>query len=144
MNESVIVDRIESDEDILSTSDVMRQLRPHIAATDYLPRVRRMMNSDGYRLAAVRDAGIVRAVAGYRFMEMLYCGHILYVDDLITDERGRSKGYGKRLLAWLQEEARSRKCDELHLDSGVQREHAHRFYFREGLTITAYHFRTKL
>lgn len=144
MKESVIVDRVESDEDILSTSDVMRQLRPHIAVTDYLPRVRRMMDSDGYRLAAVRDAGVVRAVAGYRFMEMLYCGQILYVDDLITDERGRSKGYGKRLLSWLQEEARSRKCDELHLDSGVQREHAHRFYFREGLTITAYHFRTKL
>lgn len=122
----------------------MRQLRPHIAPNDYLPRVRRMMDAEGYRLAAVRDNGVVRAVAGYRFMEMLYCGRILYVDDLITDERGRSKGYGKRLLDWLREEARSKQCDELHLDSGVQREHAHRFYFREGLTITAYHFRVKL
>jgi GNAT superfamily N-acetyltransferase len=143
MSGSVTVDRIESDEDILSTSEVMRQLRPHIAPDDYLPRVRRMM-AGGFRLAAVRDNGIVRAVAGYRFMEMLYCGHILYVDDLVTDERGRSKGYGKRLLDWLREQARSHNCDELHLDSGVQREHAHRFYFREGLTITAYHFRTKL
>lgn len=144
MNENVTVDRIESDEDILSTSEVMRQLRPHIAPNDYLPRVRRMMDSQGFRLAAVRDNGVVRAVAGYRYMEMLYCGHILYVDDLITDERGRSKGYGKRLLDWLREEARAKKCDELHLDSGVQREHAHRFYFRENLTITAYHFRVKL
>ncbi len=144
MSDSVIVDRIESDEDVLSTSEVMRQLRPHIASSDYLPRVRRMMDAEGYRLAAVRDAGVVRAVAGYRFMEMLYCGRILYVDDLITDEQGRSHGYGKRLLDWLKEEARSRKCDELHLDSGVQRSQAHRFYFREGMAISSYHFYKKL
>jgi hypothetical protein len=29
----------------------------------------------------------------------------------------------------------------VHLDSGVQRQHAHRFYFREGMTITSFHFR---
>lgn len=144
MSDNLVVERIESDEQILSTSDVMRQLRPHIKANDYLSIVRRMMASDGYRLAGVRDAGIVRAVAGYRFMEMLYCGRILYVDDLITDEQGRSHGYGKRLLEWLKEEARSRKCNELHLDSGVQRGQAHRFYFREGMTISSYHFRKKL
>jgi GNAT superfamily N-acetyltransferase len=144
MSNSVVIDRIESDEQILATSDVMRQLRPHIKAKDYLPIVRRMMASDGYRLAGVRDGGVVRAVAGYRFMEMLYCGRILYVDDLITDEQGRSHGFGKRLLEWLKEEARSRSCDELHLDSGVQRGQAHRFYFREGMTINAFHFHEKL
>lgn len=144
MSDSLSVDRIESDEQILSTSEVMRQLRPHIEARDYLSIVRRMMASDGYRLAAVRDAGVVRAVAGYRFMEMLYCGRILYVDDLITDERGRSRGYGNCLLNWLKEEARSRNCGELHLDSGVHRGQAHRFYFREEMVINAFHFHTKL
>lgn len=144
MNDTLIVDRMESDEQILATSDVMRQLRPHIETGNYLSIVRRMMASDGYRLAAIKDEGVVRAVAGYRFMEMLYCGRILSVDDLITDERGRSRGYGKRLLDWLKEEARSRKCDELHLDSGVHRAQAHRFYFREGMVINAFHFHTKL
>jgi len=136
--------RMESDEEILATSDVMRQLRPHISAEEYLRTVRRMIESDGYRLAAAVEDGKVRAVAGYRFMEMLYCGRILYIDDLITDQATRSQGHGKRLLTWLEDEARSRGCAELHLDSGVQREHAHRFYFREGLTVTAFHFRIKL
>ena len=144
MNDSPAVAHVESDAEILATSEVMRQLRPHIEAAAYLQSVRRMMASDGYRLAAVTEKGVVRAVAGYRFMEMLYCGRILSVDDLITDERVRSRGHGKRLLDWLQAQSRAHGCAELHLDSGVHREHAHRFYFREGLTVTAFHFRVKL
>jgi GNAT superfamily N-acetyltransferase len=144
MAENAIVDRIETDAQILATSEVMRQLRPHIAEEDYLPTVRRMMASDGFCLAAVREDGVVRAVAGYRIMEMLYCGRILFVDDLITDERTRSKGHGKRLLHWLQAEARAHNCGELHLDSGVHRAGAHRFYFREAMSIAAFHFRMKV
>jgi GNAT superfamily N-acetyltransferase len=136
--------RASTDEQILATRAVMRELRPHVPENEYLATVRRMMQTDGYHLAAVIEKDAVRAVAGYRFMEMLYCGKIMYVDDLNTDEHFRSRGYGKALLDWLKHEASARGCVQLHLDSGVQREHAHRFYFREGLTISSYHFRIKL
>ena len=111
-----------TDEQILATSEVMRQLRPHISSSDYLAIVKRLIQTDGYRLAAFYDGDTVRAIAGYRFMEMLYCGRILYVDDLNTDEHCRSKGYGKALLDWLKGEARAQGCVGLHLDSGVQRD----------------------
>jgi GNAT superfamily N-acetyltransferase len=133
-----------SDEDILATRAVMLDLRTSITTNDYLPTVRRMMSSDGYHLAAVWESGVVRAVAGYRFMEMLYCGRILYVDDLNTDPSERSRGFGKVLMDWLKDKAREAGCGQLHLDSGVQREVTHRFYFRERLTINAYHFRVLL
>ncbi len=133
-----------TDEQILATRDVMRQLRPAISEEAYLPTIRRMMDSDGYQLTALLENGVVQAVAGYRFIEMLYCGQILYVDDLNTDQSRRSSGFGKLLLDWLKQQATARGCGELHLDSGVQRERAHRFYFREQLTITAYHFRVRL
>jgi GNAT superfamily N-acetyltransferase len=139
-----MVKRIESDADILATSAVMRDLRPHIDERAYLSTVRRMMASDGYRLAAVVESGAVRAVAGYRFMEMLYCGRILYVDDLNTDSEHRSRGHGDELLTWLKAEGRASGCTELHLDSAVRRARAHRFYFREGLSIGAFHFDVKL
>jgi len=130
----------ETDEQILATHPVMHQLRPHLAADDYLQRVRRMMRTDGYRLAAATEDGEVRAVAGYRFIEMLYCGRILSVDDLVSDEGARSRGFGKQLLDWLVEQARAHGCEQLHLDSGVHRAQAHRFYFREGLVVNAFHF----
>ncbi|HYH78173.1 MAG TPA: GNAT family N-acetyltransferase [Longimicrobium sp.] len=134
----------ESDDEILATWDVMAQLRPHIPRGDYVSIVRGMMGSDGYRLAALEDGGTVRAVAGYRFMHMLYCGKLLYVDDLVSDETVRSRGYGKELLDWLKAEARDNGCSELQLISRVTREQAHRFYFREGLSIECFEFRIKL
>jgi GNAT superfamily N-acetyltransferase len=134
----------ETDAQIAATYDVMHQLRPHLTREGYVPLVRALMASDGFRLAALTDEGEVRAVAGYRVMTMLYCGRLLYLDDLVADERVRSRGYGKRLLDWLKEEGRREGCQELQLISRVVREQAHRFYFREGLGIECFQFRTKL
>jgi GNAT superfamily N-acetyltransferase len=134
----------QTDDEILATWEVMHQLRPHVAREEYLSLVRRMMDSDGYRLAAVVDEGEVRAVAGYRYMQMLYCGKLLYLDDLVTDDRVRSRGYGREMLDWLKVRARDQGCTELQLISRVTREEAHRFYFREGLSIECFEFRVKL
>jgi GNAT superfamily N-acetyltransferase len=138
------IEHAETDEQIAATFDVMRQLRPHLTREEYVPRVRALAESDGFRLAALSDGGEVRAVAGYRLMNMLYCGRTLYLDDLVVDERARSGGYGKRLLDWLKEEGRREGCAELQLISRVIREQAHRFYFREGLGIECFHFRAQL
>ena len=139
-----MVVKVTSAEQILATREVMRQLRPNVPLDSYVATVRRMRQTDGYQLAALYDEETVRAVAGYRLMEMLHRGKIMYVDDLNTDEQYRSKGYGKVLMDWLKTEAKTQGCGQLHLDSGVQREHTHRFYFREGLTINGYHFRVVL
>jgi GNAT superfamily N-acetyltransferase len=141
---AVRVIRVSTDEEILTTRDVMLQLRQGLPLQGYLPTIRRMMHTNGYCMAALYEKDDLRAVAGYRFMEMLYSGRILYVDDLNTDERCRSRGYGRVLMDWLKAEAKTNHCVQLHLDSGVQREQTHRFYFREGLTINCYHFRVAL
>ena len=133
-----------TDAEILATREVMRQLRTAIAPDAYLPTIRRMM-AEGYRLAALHDAaGTVRAVAGFRCFEMLYVGRLMYVDDLSTDAASRSQGHGRAMLDWLKAEARAQGCAQLHLDSGVQREQAHRFYFREGMAVNCFHFRIEL
>jgi len=38
------------------------------------------------------------------------------------------------------EGAATDRADAFTLDSGVQRNQAHKFYFREGMTITSFHF----
>jgi GNAT superfamily N-acetyltransferase len=127
-----------------STWPVMRQLRPHLDENQYLAAVARMRESDGFRLLAASIGGKVGAVAGFRTMEMLYCGRILSVDDLVTDEAMRSKGLGTALLDWLTREARSLGCAQIHLDSGLHRVDAHRFYDRESFMKTAFHFATTI
>jgi len=138
MGQKIIIN--ESDTEILSGYEVMAQLRPHLSADQFLSRVKEQMR-DGYKLASLIQDGQVVAVAGYRISHCLSWGRFMYVDDLVTDSAHRSQGFGKTLLAWLVEEARSRGCSEFHLDSGVQRKDAHRFYAREGMELLAYHYR---
>jgi len=129
----------QTDSEIERCFAVMAQLRPHLVAPEFVRQVRRLQ-TQGFHLAALEDGGDIRAVAGYRFQEKLFSGRNLYVDDLVTDSAQRSRGHGSRLLNWLVAEARSHGCNQLELDSGVQRFDAHRFYFRERMHVSAYHF----
>ncbi len=131
--------RMRTDPEVEACREVMRVLRPHVSRESFLSRVR-AQEASGYRLAAVAEDDAVRAVAGYRIGECLAWGRFLYVDDLVTDPASRSRGYGAALLDWLRAEARREGCSALHLDSGVQRTDAHRFYVREGMTHTSHHF----
>ena len=133
----------ESEADIARCQPVMLELRPHLAGQDFVAIVRRQQKT-GYLLAYLEDNGEVRSVAGYRFMETLGCDKILYVDDLVTHAANRSAGYGGRLFDWLVEQARAARCNEFHLDSGVQRFDAHRFYLCHGMNIVWHHFSLKL
>lgn len=128
-----------TDDDVRSCFAVMRQLRPHFDEAGFLEQVRRQ-EGQGFSLVMGVVDGRVVAAAGYRLAENLACGRFLYVDDLVTDAACRSRGHGRRLLAWLRELAREAGCAQLHLDSGVQRADAHRFYAREGLNHTGLHF----
>ncbi len=139
-----MIHHLATDAEILATFEVMAHLRPMLVRETYVARIRQLMASDGYRLTALSENGAVRAVAGWRLMDMLYCGRFLSIDDLVSDPGARSKGHGKALLDWLKAEARREGCGHLELISNVVREGAHRFYFREGLAVDAFHFRVKL
>ena len=133
----------ETDADLTACYPVMAELRPHVVSSEFVERVRRQQQL-GYELAFVHDEGAVQAVAGFRLIEMLSSGRHLYVDDLVTRSASRSRGHGRALLDWLVVRAREQGCGTLELDSGVQRFDAHRFYFRERMSISSYHFRLEL
>lgn len=136
-------EQVDTDDGIAACYDVMAQLRPHIVREHWVAQVR-ALEADGFRLACIRAADRVVAVAGYRISTNLFCGKHLYVDDLVTADAGRSKGHGRELLAWLRALAVENGCDVFHLDSGVQRKRAHAFYLREGMELSSYHFSVRL
>ncbi|HEY6561384.1 MAG TPA: GNAT family N-acetyltransferase [Polyangiaceae bacterium] len=132
-----------SDAEVMACFPVMRELRPKLIEAEFLERVRRQ-EQERFQLAFVRDAHEVVAVAGYRFMEKLFSDRTLYVDDLVTRDTARSRGYGRALFHWLTERAHEHGCAILELDSGVQRFAAHRFYLRERMSIVSHHFALEL
>jgi GNAT superfamily N-acetyltransferase len=133
----------QMDQEIRDCWPVVAQLRPHLREPDFLGLVRRQMD-EGYRLAFIRADGQVVAVAGFRILHSLAWGRFCYVDDLITDEQARSKGFGAELMDWLVTFARAERCERLELDSGVQRHGAHRFYLRHRMWISCHHFSLEL
>lgn len=129
----------ESDEDIDRCFTIMRDLRPHIAKNEFVSRVR-VQHRQGYRLAFVEIEEIPVVVAGFRIADNLAWGRFLYVDDLVTLPEYRSMGYGAALLYWIENYAISEGCNQIHLDSGLERVEAHRFYRREAMKVTGFHF----
>lgn len=127
------------DQEIERCFAVMRQLRPHLQAEDFVAIVRSQM-AEGYQLAYLLNGDAIVCVAGFRIQRTLVAGKSLYVDDLATDDSARSHGHGAAMMAWLRQLAVAEGCGEIHLDSGVQRHRAHRFYLNRNMDIVAHHF----
>lgn len=120
---------------------LMSQLRPHFDDCDEFVRYAdEVLRPEGYRFIAACAGNETLAVAGFLTAHNFAWGHHLYVHDLVTDDAVRSRGHGRELLDWLEEEARRLGCGVITLDSGLERPDAHRFYFRERFMITSFHF----
>jgi len=114
------------------------QLRPHLAGS-YVARMREVIAA-GAEMAVAHVDGDVLGVAVYRMVERTFSGREMYCDDLVTDEARRSTGVGHALMEHMRALCAKRGADAFTLDSGVQRDQAHKFYYREGMTITSFHF----
>ncbi len=129
----------ETDAEIQSCFPVISVLRPHLESASFIERIRRQQHN-GYHLAGLREDDVVCSAAGFRLIECLAWGRILYVDDLVTQPDRQGSGYGGQLLDWLIVHARANGCEQVHLDSGYHRHGAHRFYLRRGFVLGSHHF----
>ena len=136
------LDSPELDAWLAGGEKVHRMLRQDLSA-DYIAAMRQIL-AEGAEMALVHTGGTVHAIAVFRCYHNTYDGYRFYIDDLVTDEVLRGAGHGGALLRWCEALAGKRGCTNFCLDSGVQRDRAHRFYFREGMAITAFSFRKPL
>lgn len=132
-----------ADNNIASCWEAMFLLRPMLIEGNFVEQIK-AMQQEGYVLLCISENGKVVSLAGYRIFTMLYCGKMLYVDDLSTLEIGRGKGYASALLNHIYKIAKQEGCKSVHLDSGHARTTAHKLYFKEDFTISAFHFGKQL
>ena len=134
---------METTSDAMRCYPVMVQLRPHVSEDEFLTYVNEEAKM-GYRLAALVEHGEIYSLAGYRIKNNLAFGSLMYVEDLVSDEKYRSQGGGKMLLQWLLKQAKENNCKKLALDSGVTRHAAHRFYINNKMDLLGYGFMMSL
>ncbi len=135
----VEIKRATSSVDVEQCFPVIKFLRPHLVKTAFLEKVKRQQ-SQGYQLVFIVSDDRPAALVGYRIQDFLAWGKVLYVDDLITHPDCLKKGYASQLLDWVIDEAKREKCEQIHLDSGYQRNDAHRLYLNKGFDLVSHHF----
>ncbi|KZE64941.1 acetyltransferase [Fictibacillus phosphorivorans] len=119
--------QLSAEHEVREAFSVMNQLRTHLSE-DLFYELFLQMEKEGYTLFANFNEGKVVALAGFAILTNLYDGKHVYLYDLITDSKERSKGYGEELLAFLESFALQNNCNCVALSSNVNRVDAHRFY----------------
>jgi GNAT superfamily N-acetyltransferase len=125
--------------DIEKCLEVLQVLRPHLDAVTFVSMVTEMLEQ-GYKLAFIEEDNKAVAAIGYRHLHFLYNGKHIYIDDLVTLEAFRGKGYAGALLDYVEAEAKQHGYKTVTLDSGHHRTTAHRLYLNKKYAITAHHF----
>lgn len=117
----------------------MHALRPHLEANKFLLLIKEMQ-TEGYCLVFIEENNQAVAAVGFRYLQFLFNGKHIYIDDLSTLPEARGKGYGAALLDHVLEIATQKGYIQVTLDSGYQRHDAHRLYLNKGFKLGSHHF----
>lgn len=132
------VKQVTNEDDVRRCWPVFHELRPHLTEVEFIRRWKAQLEQ-GYQIAFIESEDVVVAAAGFRYMNTMAWGKIIYLDDLITLPMQRGCGWGRALLVWLQEQAKARHCDAVHLDTGYHRHAAHKAYLHNGFEFHCHH-----
>ncbi|MED3802286.1 GNAT family N-acetyltransferase [Lysinibacillus xylanilyticus] len=141
---TVTIKQLTSQQEWMEAYPVMAQLRTKLTLEKYLLLLKEMTR-DGYLLFALYENMQIVAVAGLSWRVNFYSESHIFVYDLVTDEKYRSRGYGEKLLHYLHQWGKENGAHYIALESGIQRTSAHRFYEdRLGYEKWCYSFRKAL
>jgi len=111
---------------------VIKQLRTHLSEKEFLEIVEKAIKVHQYKLYGVWEGNEVMGAVGFMPMTTLYYGDFIWICDLVTDNKKRSKGYGTQLIDFVETYAIERSYFTIALSSGINRLDAHRFYEEKG------------
>ena len=96
-----------------------------------------ILANSSHLLLVAEEQGKVQGVLHLRMeFQLHHCDRIAEIMELIVSPAARSKGVGKALITAVKEQALLHHCVQIEVTSNQKRTNAHRFYQREGLTLT--------
>jgi GNAT superfamily N-acetyltransferase len=86
------------------------------------------MTANGYTLFGIRSNGVLVGFAGVQEIELLARGKILWLFDMAIHPVHQGKGFGKQLIEFLRNYAKSNGYSRLLLHTGMERQATIEFY----------------
>ncbi len=97
-----------------------------------------------YGIVAIEDNKVVGVLISQIINRLVKKRNILFIDDLIVNEKYRNKGIGKLLIQVAINYATSKDCETVELTSYILNVNAHRFYENNGFEKKLYKFKRYL
>lgn len=123
---------------------VMKELRPHITLQNFLDIYHQSHKTTGYEIAALKVDNQILAIMGYRILFDYVHGKHCYIDDLVSSEQHRSKGFGAELLKYAEQFSKDQGCTGLRLCTGIDNERGKKFYEKNGWNLRAIVYKKKV
>ena len=101
------------------------------------------MITQNYECAVVYDEDKLIGVCGLWYCTRHYSGKSVELDHVFIKENYRSKGLGKQFMDWIEEYTKNKGCESIELNTYVQNNPSHKFYYNQGFEILGYHFLKK-
>lgn len=135
--------------DVPALLRLVRQLDPPEEAPSEaaaLASLRVIGKQPGMRIVVAEDRdGVIGAVMLAVLPNLTHGGRPwAQMENLVVDEDHRSRGVGRALMAWCEDEAREAGCYKLQFQSRNRRRAAHRFYRNLGYRALTVGFRRYL
>jgi GNAT superfamily N-acetyltransferase len=139
------IQTVKTAADIALCHDVLFGLRPNLDEDRFVGQIKEMMK-ESYQILYIADDDSQKAVCfiGYRNLQMLRTGKMIYIDDLFTLPKYRGRGYAGILLDHVYKIAAETGVKTVHLDSGYVKHDAHRLYLNKGYVLECLHFANNL
>lgn len=102
------------------------------------------MIHQNYECAGIYDGETLVGVSGMWFCTRHYSGRSVEVDHVYIDDNYRGQGLGRRFFKWLYDYVRNKGYETMELNTYVQNNPSHKFYYNEGFNILGYHFLKEL
>jgi len=125
--------------ELFEVYELVKQLRYELSYEEFEDLVYDMRHME-YKMFGLFERGELLSFAGVAIQTNLYHKRHLYIFDLVTDEKQRFMGYGKLMLEFLQDYAKTAMCEKLVLSSAFLREDAYKFYEKNEFIKTSYLF----
>jgi len=119
--------------------ELVRQLRKNLSYKEFEDLIYDMRYME-YKMFGIMDDEKLLTYAGVSICTNLYHKRHLYVYELVTDEKYRSKNYGNMMIDYLNDYAKVGMCENIVLSSGFDKENAHRFYENNGFVKKSFVF----
>jgi GNAT superfamily N-acetyltransferase len=142
MKETLV--KILKQENLEQIVKLTRQLNANMPISELESRQSKMFEFENYKCFGLFENDKLIGISSGWITVRLYSEKQLEIDNVIIDNTIQSKGYGKIFMNEIESWAKINNCKTLELNTYVENDRSHKFYFNQGFHILGFHFQKHL